>query len=138
MTNETDVLFGREVVSVGDKELEIKKFTWEKTIYITPILGEIIIGILPYAEDIVNKIKYLQDLGEDAGAVEVAVAIAEIISKIDKKTLENFNKIIAISAGLTKKEMEQLELEEGINLVVAIYNVNKGFFTKYLTVAEQK
>ena len=129
MQNEMDIIIGEKIVQVGGEDITIKKFSFKQGQLVAINIAKLVKTLLNYTEEVAFGINLIK---ENSNPIEAITGLSCILASLEPKDVDNFNEIIRIGAKLSKEQMEELDLEEGIELVVAMYEVNKSFFTRFM------
>jgi len=126
--DEVDVLLKEVEVEVAGEIIVVKPFKWKNSLKAIPVIGDMI-SQLTVNSDVIIKI--LQNAENANTNTEAVVALINLASSLNEVVLEDISKIIQLGTNLTNKAMDELTTEEGIDLSLAVYKVNKSFFMKY-------
>ena len=66
------------------------------------------------------------------------MGLVELLGIIGEDGVDIVTDLIVKSTNLTDEEAEQIDVDEGIDLLFGIYEVNKGFFTKLSNKLQKK
>lgn len=147
-----EVLLSEKELVIGKKKVIVKKIALLDTIRLASHISEVVsvavnssdavtnalfkIGYNGNAEDKEN-LKNKDDMEDLFNGVRVTGFI-ELFSILGKDGTDLLKDIIVKSTNLTDDEAEEVDCESGIDLIIAIYEVNKGFFTKLSSKLKEK
>lgn len=139
---ELDVLLSNKELTINDKQIIVKRFSLLNTFRITANLQSIVNVFVNNPEatsSALSKIAFVPKEDENVNVNSIrAIGIIELISVFGEEIADIIADIIVKSTTLTKEEVEAIDNQEGIDLLIAIYEVNKGFFTKCMTKLEKR
>ena len=127
--NEMDIIIGEKIVQVSGEDITIKKFSFKQGQLVAINIAKLVKTLLNYTEEVAFGVNLIK---ENSNPIEAITGLSCILASLEPKDVDNFNEIIRIGAKLSKEQMEELDLEEGIELVIAMYEVNKSFFTRFM------
>lgn len=132
MDKELELLTSEKEVTVKGKQVIVKKISMLDSIRIASGLSGVVANVLK--EDsafgaALAKITYTPEKGEDDTVIKI-MGLLEMIGLIGEDGVNIIKQIISKSTTLTNKEIEDLDLLEGTDLLFDIYEVNESFFEK--------
>ena len=138
---ELDILLANKELKVGDKLVVVKRFSLLDTIRIASHLSSIA-GMILNATDAtataLNKVMYNPT---EEGVSEQTVnsirfmGMLELIGILGEEGADLMADIIAKG---TRDEVEEIDAIDGVDILFTLYEVNKGFFTKFMNKLEKK
>lgn len=144
-----EVLLSEKELVIGKKKVIVKKIALLDTIRLASHISEVVSVAVNSSDVVTNalfKIGYngnpenkedKEDSEDLLNGVRVTGFI-ELFSVLGKDGTDLLKDIIVKSTNLTDDEAEDVDCESGIDLIIAIYEVNKGFFTKLSNKLKEK
>ena len=135
---EMELLLSDQEVKVNGKTVIVHKFPMLAAIRITAKLSKLVGKAIKDEESTSNVETAFNALilggsdTEDSKAY-LAYGIRIFMEMFGEPLVDIIGDVIYKSTDLGKDEIEAIDLEEGLDLLVAIYEVNKGFFTKFMS-----
>lgn len=141
---ELDILLANKELKIGDKLVVVKRFSLLDTIRIASHLSSLA-GMILNATDAtataLNKIMYNPT---EEGVSEQTVnsirfmGMLELIGILGEEGADLMADIIAKGTNLDRDEVEEIDAIDGVDVLFTLYEVNKGFFTKFMNKLEKK
>lgn len=133
VTDEMEVLLAEREVPIGDKKIIVKRYSLMSTIKIASKASGIATAFLSNSEVTASAFAKLtvNSDSEDLTAIRL-LGMIELISMLGDTGAEFIRTCIAYATVLTDEEIDDLDPDAGIDLIMSIFEVNKGFFTKCL------
>lgn len=136
--NEMDLLLADKEIKINNKNIIVKKISLLNTIRLASKISGIVTNYLNINDKHVGlvasaltKIASGNEKENEKYAKELRImGVTELVSLIDTDIIEILQEVIEKSTNLSGEEIEEIELEEGYDLLLTIYEVNKGFFQK--------
>lgn len=131
---EMEVLLAAKEVTIKGKKMEVNPLSFKNTLKVALKATDIVNSALNNSEGISSAITKLTvvegtDGIEDAKGVKLIGAV-ELAGIIGEEGIDFLLEIIKMSVNITDDELDKVDPLEGIEIVEAIYKVNKDFFTK--------
>lgn len=129
---ELELLISEKELEFGDKQVVVKKISMLDTIRIASRLSDIITKVMDDSDvfsTAVAKLAFEPENGEDATAIRV-MGLLELLGALGEDGADLLKNIIAKSTTLTPAEVEDLDIVEGLDIIMSVYEVNRGFFMK--------
>ena len=129
---ELELLISEKELEFGDKQIVVKKISMLDTIRIASSLSDIIVKVMDDSDTFstaIAKITFESEDGEDVTPIKI-MGFLELIGAVGDDGVELLKNIIVKSSNLTPAELEDIDIVDGVDLVSAVYEVNKGFFMK--------
>lgn len=148
MDKEMELLLSEKELIIGDKTVVVKRLALLDTIRIAAKISDVISIMLNSKAGLDNalvKVLYNGRPQKDASGKVIEydtpeteadigntrfMGIVELIGLFGDDFIDLLRNLIVKSTNLTNEEVEQLDSVDGIDLVIQIYEVNKGFFKK--------
>ena len=131
---ELELLISEKELTVNDKQVVVKKISMLNTIRIASNISDIVAKALSDTTAIssaIAKMMYKEEKdGEEYGFGIQATGVIELLGIIGDDGVSVIKDIIIKSTNLTGVEVEELDIVDGVDILLAIYEVNKGFFMK--------
>ena len=138
---EMDLLLSEKELKIGDKRVVIKKISLLNTIRLASHLSEIAGRVVQNSELSASALSKLtfndENQAEQANAIRM-MGLVELLGIIGEDGADIVTDLIVKSTNLTDEEAEQIDVDEGIDLLFGIYEVNKGFFMKLSNKLQKK
>lgn len=136
MENEMELLLSEQELVINGEQVKIHKFPMLAGIRLTSQLSKIVGKVLTVEDNagiIDTAVKALATTGEtDADTTSFRLyGIRVLLELLGDDLVDLIAQVISKSTDLPLKEVEKISLEDGIDLLFAIYEVNKNFFTKF-------
>lgn len=134
---EMELLLSDQEVKVGGKTVLVHKFPMLAAIRITAKISKLVGKAIKDEESTSNVETAFNALmlsgsnAEDSKAY-LAYGVRILMEMFGETLVDIIGDIIHKSTDLGKEEIEAIDLEEGLDLLTVIYEVNKGFFTKFM------
>ena len=138
--NELDVLLAEQEIKVDGKVVVVHKLAMLDTIRLASQMSSLASAIVnnsEYAASAIGKFTINSGDAVSDNAIKV-IGLVEILGLVGEDAADLIQSIVTKSTNLTEEEAEQISAEEGIDLMFKIYEVNKGFFTKFLKKLQEK
>ena len=140
INNELDVLLAEQEIKVDGKTVVVHKLAMLDTIRLASQMSSLASAIVnnsEYAASAIGKFTVNSGDAVSDNAIKV-IGLVEILGLVGDDAADLIQSIVTKSTNLTEEEAEQISAEEGIDLLFNIYEVNKGFFTKFLKKLQEK
>lgn len=131
---ELEVLLADKEIYINNNKVVVKRISFMDSMRLTQKLSGIAIKIISNADvfsSAISKIMYKSDNPETDVIIRMN-GVLEVINHLGEDGIDFIREIMLKTTTLTADEVEQIDLESGFDLVMIIYEVNKGFFTKLL------
>lgn len=133
---EMELLLSDQEVKVNGKIVTVHKFPMLAAIRITAKLSKLVGKAIKDEESASNvetafNAMILGGSDTEDSKSYLAYGIRIFMEMFGEPLVDLISDVIYKSTDLDKDEIEAIDLEEGLDLLVAIYEVNKGFFTKF-------
>ena len=133
---EMELLLSDQEVKVNGKIVTVHKFPMLAAIRITAKLSKLVGKAIKDEESASNvetafNALILGGSDTDDSKAYLAYGIRIFMEMFGEPLVDIIGDVIYKSTDLGKDDIETIDLEEGIDLLTAIYEVNKGFFTKF-------
>ena len=134
---EMELLLSDQEVKVNGKTVTVHKFPMLAAIRITAKLSKLVGKAIKDEESASNvetafNALILGGSDTDDSKAYLAYGIRIFMEMFGEPLVDIISDVIYKSTDLGKDDIETIDLEEGIDLLTAIYEVNKGFFTKFM------
>ena len=139
--DEMDLLISEKERKIGDKKVVVKKISLLNTIRLASHLSEIAGRVVQNSElaaSAITKLTFSEGENEQQVNGVRLMGIVELLGIIGEDGADIVTDLIVKSTNLTDEEAEQIDVDEGIDLLFGIYEVNKGFFTKLSNKLQKK
>ena len=133
-----DMLLAETEIKINRQVVEVKKFPMLAGIRLTARLSKLVNKVLG-DENSVNQFNTAVNAMFVDGANEAETngfrlfGVKTLMGLLGDDLIDIISYVISKSTNLTNDEIEDINLEEGLDLLFEIFNVNKGFFTKFST-----
>ena len=141
VNEELELLLSEKEVTFGDKKVVVKKLSMLDTIRIASNLSNVVANVMSNSDAVSSAIAKIGFKSEDNSGDESMIRIMgfiEMLGLIGDDGVDLLKSIIDKSTTLTAQEIEDIDLIDGMDLLQAIYEVNKGFFKKCGKKLEEK
>ena len=133
---EMELLLSDQEVKVNGKTVTVHKFPMLAAIRITAKLSKLVGKAIKDEESASNvetafNALILGGSDTDDSKAYLAYGIRIFMEMFGEPLVDIISDVIYKSTDLGKDDIETIDLEDGIDLLTAIYEVNKGFFTKF-------
>lgn len=140
---EMEALLSEKEIVINDKQVIVKRIALLDTIRLTSNLSSIVASVLSNDRTFnlaVGKILYSAGEGESEEDVNNirALGVVELIGLIGDDGVDLLKSLIMKSTNLSLADVEHLDCLDGIDVLSAIYEVNKGFFKKFIGKLREK
>lgn len=138
--NEIEVLLSEQEIKVDGKVVVVHKLAMLDTIRLASQMSSLASAIVNNSEVASNAINKFAVNSGDANsdnAIRI-IGMVEILGLVGEDAADLIQNIIVKSTNLSIEEAEAISAEEGIDLLFSIYEVNKGFFKKFLQKLKEK
>ena len=146
MDKEMDVLLSEKDVKVGDKQVVVKRIALLDTLKIASKISDIVSNVVNGSNNFDTSLakvlfsgKTKDEDGNDIVLEDTQLnviriqGVMEIVGIIGDDAIELIRTIIAKSTNLSYEEVDELDSVYGIDLLEAIFEVNKSFFEKCMS-----
>lgn len=133
-----DMLLAETEIKINGQVIEVKKFPMLAGIRLTARVSKLVNKVLG-DEESVNQFNTAVNALVADGSTQAETngfrlfGIKTLLSLLGDDLVDVITYVISKSTNLTNEEIEAINLEEGLDLLFEIFNVNKGFFTKFST-----
>ena len=134
MDKEIDVLLAEKEVTVNDKKVIVKRYSLLDTIRLAAHASSIVASVIQDSDKTASAITKLTFEGNNPtenNSIRI-LGLVEILGIVGEDGVSLLKELLVKSTNLDEDEVE------GIDLVFAMYEVNKGFFTKFMNKLEGK
>ena len=149
MDKEMDLLLAEKEIKIGDKVVTVKRIALLDTIRLASHLSSVISLVVSSSDkfsDAMYKVTYSGTNDEDKKLLETQdeinsiriMGFVEIVGIIGEDGTELLKELIVKSTDLDSREVEEIDCIGGIDLISAIFEVNKGFFEKCMSKLKEK
>ena len=142
---ELDILLANKEVKIGDKTVVVHRFSLLDTVRLASHLSGIAATILGNTDTTaiaLNKIMYNPENMDEEMAQSVNsirfMGMIELLGVLGNEGADLLADLLIKGTNLTAEEIEDLDGLDGIDLLFDLYEVNKGFFTKFMSKLEKK
>lgn len=140
---EMEALLSEKEIVINNKQVIVKRIALLDTIRLTSNLSSIVASVLANDRTFnlaVGKILYSAGEGESEEDVNniKALGIVELIGLIGDEGVDLLKSLMVKSTNLEYHEVEAIDCLDGIDLLSAIYEVNKSFFVKCISKLKEK
>ena len=128
--SETEVLFAEKEVVIGNETIVIKPYSWAQSMKLVKPLGVIVQVVFKNADKLQLATK---NFGKADTVIEQVMPIIDLFNEIEIETLADAICEFLVTA--TKKDKEYIQslgVDDVLEVGKAVYEVNKGFFSKRL------
>ena len=140
MDKEMEVLLSEKEIKVGENLLVVKRFSLLDTIRLASQASGVVTHIMSDSEvsaSALTKLTFQGENDEETNGIRL-MGLVELLSVVGEEGTEFIKMCISKATNLDYEEVEQIDSVAGIDLVFAIYEVNKGFFSKLLSKVAKK
>lgn len=133
---EMDLLMSDKEIKVNGKRIIVHKYPMLSAIRLTSKLSNLV-GKALSNDDSVKAIDTAFKAMVVEGDTEAETkgyrlyAIRTLLEMLGDELVDIISDVIVKSTNLNDEEVEDIDLEAGLDLLFTIYEVNKGFFTKF-------
>lgn len=146
MDKEMEVLLSEKEIKLGEKKVIVKRIALLDTIRLASHISEVVSVAVNSSEAVTEalyKIGYQGDAESKDSSEDVLTGVRitgfiEIFGILGKDGTDLLKELIVKSTNLTDDEAEQVDCVDGVDLLSAIYEVNKGFFGKLSSKLQEK
>ena len=140
MDKEIDVLLAEKEVTVNDKKVIVKRYSLLDTIRLAAHASSIVASVIQDSDKTASAITKLTFEGNspaENNSIRI-LGLVEILGIVGEDGVYLLKELLVKSTNLDEDEVEEIDLVDGIDLVFAMYEVNKGFFMKFMKKLEKK
>ncbi|WP_110955213.1 hypothetical protein [Anaerosinus massiliensis] len=128
--NEADILFAEKEIKIGDETITIKPYSWAQSMKLVKPLGVIMHLLLKHADELQMALKEYEGA---KSIINQAMPIIDLLGDIESEELvKALTDFMVTATGKNEVYIQGLMLDDVFELGTAVYDVNKGFFTKRL------
>ena len=140
LKDEMELLLSDKEATVDGKTVVVHKISLIDSIKMTSYLSAIISNALTNIEAVNSAVAKLMFNSEDEReTMQIkAVGVAELLSLVGDDAPEFVGKLIVKTTNISEDDVDNVSAEAGIDLLFDIYEVNKGFFTKFMNKLQKK
>lgn len=140
MNKEMELLLSEKEITFGDKRIIVKRFSLLDTIRIASQASGVASKIINDSEASANALSKLTYNGQndDETAGVRLMGLVEILSVVGEDGVNLIKECIYKATNLEYEEVEKIDSVDGVDLLFAVYEVNKGFFSKLLDKTKKK
>lgn len=146
MDKEMEVLLSEKEIKLGEKKVIVKRIALLDTIRLASHISEVVSVAVNSSDAVTNalyKIGYQGNAEEKDSPDDLLTGVRitgfiELFSILGNDGTDLLKELIVKSTNLTDEEAEQIDCVDGIDLLSAIYEVNKGFFGKLSSKLQEK
>lgn len=134
--NELETLLAEKDITINDKKVIIKRYSFISTLKLASRTSGLVAKIMNNSEVASSAISKLTlDVDDSSTGYSLKmIGMAELLSILEEDSVEFIKDCISFATNdLTDEEIEDLDPDVGIELLLDICEVNKGFFMKCLT-----
>ena len=140
--DEIDLLLSDKEVNVSGKKVVVHKISLLDSIRLTAGLSGIVGKVIEDSDataSAITKLTFSSDK-ETSDNLKVIhlVGVAELVSVIGDDSADIIKDIVSKTTNMTDEDIEEMSAEDGIDILFDIYEVNKGFFTKFMNKLQKK
>lgn len=140
--DEIDLLLSEKEVKVNNKKVIIHKISLLDSIRLTSKLSNIASKILEDSDATASALtkitfKGAKDDDTNINAIHV-VGITELLAIIGEDSASLLEDVIGKTTNMSDDDIDNISAEDGIDILFDIYEVNKGFFTKFMNKLQKK
>lgn len=146
MDKEMELLLSEKEVTVGNKNVVVKRIALLDTIRLASQLSDIVSTVLNSNKDFdvaLYKIFYnggrkdedgndIKESENEINAIRFA-GILELIGLVGDDAVNFLKNLIVKSTNISFEDVESVDASDGIDLLFTIYEVNKNFFKKCMS-----
>lgn len=127
--NEVEVLLAGEDVTVRDEVLHVKPYNWVQTFKMAKPFKAVMQTVFDKAE----KVSVLSSL-ENMDVAQQTFAILDFVAEVDdgEEFTNALSELIATSIGKDVDYVKSLDIDEVATVGIAVFKVNKSFFSQKL------
>lgn len=140
LKEEMELLLSDKEVTLGDKKIIVHKISLIDSIKMTSYLSNIVSKLMNDFDGVAQALAKLT-IGEDNDkeAMQIrAVGAVELLAFIGEDSADFISNLIAKTTNVPEDEIGNISAEDGIDLLFDIYEVNKSFFTKFMSKLQKK
>ena len=140
MDKEIDVLLAEKEVTINNKKVIVKRYSLLDTIRIAAHASSIVASVIQDSDKTASAITKLTFKGNNQienNSIRM-LGLVELLSIVGEDGVYLLKELLVKSTNLDEDEVEEIDLVDGIDLVFAMYEVNKGFFMKFMKKLEKK
>ena len=140
MNKEMEVLLAEREVTVNDKKIIVKRYSLLDTIRLAAHASSIVASVIQDSDKTASAITKLTFKGNNQienNSIRM-LGLVELLSIVGEDGVYLLKELLVKSTNLDEDEVEEIDLVDGIDLVFAMYEVNKGFFMKFMKKLEEK
>ena len=140
LKEEMELLLSDKEVTLGDKKIIVHKISLIDSIKMTSYLSNSVSKLMNDFDGVAQALAKLT-IGEDNDkeAMQIrAVGAVELLAFIGEDSADFISNLIAKTTNVPEDEVDSISAEDGIDLLFDIYEVNKSFFTKFMSKLQKK
>lgn len=140
LKEEMELLLSDKEVTLGDRKIIVHKISLIDSIKMTSYLSNIVSKLMNDFDGVAQALAKLT-IGEDNDkeAMQIrAVGAVELLAFIGEDSADFISNLIAKTTNVPEDEVDSISAEDGIDLLFDIYEVNKSFFTKFMSKLQKK
>ena len=140
MNKEMEVLLAEREATVNDKKIIVKRYSLLDTIRLAAHASSIVASVIQDSDKTASAITKLTFKGNNQienNSIRM-LGLVELLSIVGEDGVYLLKELLVKSTNLDEDEVEEIDLVDGIDLVFAMYEVNKGFFMKFMKKLEKK
>ena len=140
MDKEIDVLLAEKEVTINNKKVIVKRYSLLDTIRLAAHASSIVASVIQDSDKTASAITKLTFKGNNQienNSIRM-LGLVELLSIVGEDGVYLLKELLVKSTNLDEDEVEEIDLVDGIDLVFAMYEVNKGFFMKFMKKLEKK
>ena len=141
LKEEMELLLSEKEVTLGDKKIIVHKISLIDSIKMTSYLSNIVSKLMNDFDGVAQALAKLtiSDDDNDKEAMQIrAVGAVELLAFIGEDSADFISNLIAKTTNVPEDEVGNISAEDGIDLLFDIYEVNKSFFTKFMSKLQKK
>lgn len=132
--NEVEILTNEKTVVIGGESIVVKPYSWVNSLKMAKYLSVILKTLV----DNIDEFSSFSEADTENGIVfaEKILALAEKAGKDD--VVEALTVLVAVGIKKDEEFVANLPLDEACEAALAVYEVNKDFFTKMMKTKKEE
>ena len=139
--DEMDLLLSEREIKEGTKKFIVKKISMLNAIRLTTKQSGVAKRLMQDSEGFSIAISELSDVDENNKATTTSIRLlgfVDLVTMIGDDGVDFIKELIVKSTTMTDEDVEMIALEDSVDLIQNIYEVNEGFFTKFIAKVNEK
>lgn len=139
--DEMDLLLAEREIKLGTKKFIVKKISMLNAIRLTTKLSGVVKRLMEDSEGFSRAISELSYVDENNKATTTSIRLlgfVDLVTMIGDEGVDFIKELIVKSTTMTDEDVEMITLEDSVDLIQNIYEVNEGFFTKFIAKVNEK